>query len=324
MPNSATVKLAISKAWDLENKPGRSSVNKTLSMIDSHRSQIANSEDGSVDSVLGRHKKVKQSIGDSVKLAVHPLIPSAISAGGSAAMLAIPHLSNLSGKKRTDKELETYTNDQANKMGIDSDMTLSTTEKARDSAYYSKDKHLSISNDASDDIIKHELGHAKFHQNHPIINKVTNVTKPLSSASTIGSGLYSLLAKKPSFAPAIANLALHSPTLIDEAAANVNSIKQTYKDEGLDSAIKSGLKASIPFGSYLIPAALPLAIAAAKRRVKLAMLPNQPPPEPQIQQEWKGRPKKMKDVTNVAGAMEHASSMLTPGGSSASTASGIE
>lgn len=74
-PTSATVKTAISKAWALENKPGRSSVTKTVSMIDNHRSQIAGSEGGSVDSVLGRHKKVKQSIGDSMKLAMLPNQP---------------------------------------------------------------------------------------------------------------------------------------------------------------------------------------------------------------------------------------------------------
>lgn len=68
-------KLAISKAWELENKPGRSSVTKTVSMIDNHRSQIASSEGGSVDSVLGRHKKVKQSVGDSMKLAMLPNQP---------------------------------------------------------------------------------------------------------------------------------------------------------------------------------------------------------------------------------------------------------
>ncbi len=62
-------KEAVSKAWELENKPGRSTVTKQVSMIDSHRGQIAASETGSVGSVLSRHKKVKQSIGDSMKLA---------------------------------------------------------------------------------------------------------------------------------------------------------------------------------------------------------------------------------------------------------------
>ena len=74
-PNSTAVKTAISKAWELENKPGRSSVNKTVSMIDSHRALIAESDSGSVGSVLGRHKKVKQSIGDSMKLAMLPSQP---------------------------------------------------------------------------------------------------------------------------------------------------------------------------------------------------------------------------------------------------------
>lgn len=67
--------MAVSKAWELESKPGRSSVNKTLSMIDSHRSQIAASDRGSVGSVQDRHKKVKQSIGDSMKLAMLPSQP---------------------------------------------------------------------------------------------------------------------------------------------------------------------------------------------------------------------------------------------------------
>lgn len=67
--NSKKEKTAISKAWELESKPGRSTVTKQVSMIDGHRGQIAASEGGSVDSVLNRHKKVKQSIGDSMKLA---------------------------------------------------------------------------------------------------------------------------------------------------------------------------------------------------------------------------------------------------------------
>lgn len=46
-------------------------------MIDGHRGQIAASEGGSVDSVLGRHKKVKQSIGDSMKLAMTAMQPPA-------------------------------------------------------------------------------------------------------------------------------------------------------------------------------------------------------------------------------------------------------
>jgi len=52
-------------------------VTKQLSMIDGHRSQIAASEGGSVDSVLDRHKKVKQSVGDSMKIAMLPIHPPA-------------------------------------------------------------------------------------------------------------------------------------------------------------------------------------------------------------------------------------------------------
>jgi hypothetical protein len=48
-----------------------------------------------------------------------------------------------------------------------------------------------------------------------------------------------------------------------------------------------------------------------KGHEKKAMLPNQPPPDPKIQQEWRGRPRKMKDQTSVMGAMDSTNAMLT-------------
>jgi hypothetical protein len=41
-------------------------------MLNGHRNQIAKSDAGLAGSVLKRHNKVKQSIGDSVKLAMLP------------------------------------------------------------------------------------------------------------------------------------------------------------------------------------------------------------------------------------------------------------
>lgn len=46
-------------------------------MIDGHRKQISESESGMAGSVLDRHKKVKQSIGDSMKLAMTAMQPPA-------------------------------------------------------------------------------------------------------------------------------------------------------------------------------------------------------------------------------------------------------
>lgn len=50
---------------------------------------------------------------------------------------------------------------------------------------------------------------------------------------------------------------------------------------------------------------------------KKATLPIQPPVEPEIQQRWRGRPAKMKDTANVAGAMEEAHNMLAPASTTA-------
>jgi hypothetical protein len=74
-PEEGAEKVAISKAWFLESKPGRASLGKALSMIEGHRNQIASSEKGLAGSVLARHKKIKQSVGDSMKIAMIPMQP---------------------------------------------------------------------------------------------------------------------------------------------------------------------------------------------------------------------------------------------------------
>ena len=56
------------------------------------------------------------------------------------------------------------------------------------------------------------------------------------------------------------------------------------------------------------------------KKKKLAMLPIQPPADPEIQQKFRGRPPKMKDTTSVMGAMESTSSMLSPASTTAGPA----
>jgi len=159
-------------------------------MIDTHRSQIAGSDGGSVGSVLGRHKKVKQSVGDSVKLA-------------------------------------------------------------------------GIGNNA--------------------INAITGAVHGVTEA-TLGPVGHIVAATEPKSAWTLPGM----------------------RAKAIGAAVGS---AGIPIGAY--------ALGRHSGKNKKAMLPNQPPPDPQIQQEWRGRPKKMKDTANVAGAMDHVSTMLAPASTTA-------
>lgn len=147
-------------------------------MIDNHRAQIAGSDSGSVDSVLGRHKKVKQSVGDSIKL------------------------------------------------GFD---------------------------------------------------KVA--------------------------------IALSDASIAEQSLKEENKAVKDYSRR-LEVAKTAPLKKALQH-------AIPEERSHAALFRKVAMLPNQPPPEPKIQQEWRGRPKKMTDTANVAGTMDHVSTMLSPASTTA-------
>ncbi len=251
-PSSATVKTAISKAWELENKPGRSSVNKTVSMIDSHRSQIAESERGSVDHVLGRHKKVKQSIGDSVKLAsnVLNLIHGSIVGAGETALGPLSRVIDV------------------------------------------VDPHSARS----------KLPGVRAH----------NIGRAAGGVGVLG-GTYALgkhTGKKEKKANVLGEFLGTAKHTSGGHAINLISPLAIF-DKNIPPAAKAGILAGT-IGPYAALGTGAYMLGKHNGHEKKAMLPHQPPPEPKVQQEWRGRPPKMKDQTSVMGAMEHASNMLSP------------
>jgi hypothetical protein len=118
-------------------------------------------------------------------------------------------------------------------------------------------------------VLAHEYGHAKFHHNNRLIGKARSISSiaanPLSSsiAGAVAAG-----EEDPSWGVGAANLAMHSPTLLDEGVATGHALRHMTKTHGFRQGLAKSRMLAPAYGTYAALAAAPLAITGARKWMK--------------------------------------------------------
>lgn len=260
-------KKAVSTSWELDSKPGRSTITKQLSMLDGHRKQISESETGSVGSVIDRHKKVKQSIGDSMKLAftlgdigilgLAGAGTGAITApkgkrlrGAAIGSVAGPVI-GIGGANLAGRVLEKLANGDMLQYFIDNPDKLKAKQE--------RDRKKKLAADLLPGGLADRKPTSQFNE------------KELGEGKT------------------------------EELKEHTNN-KQIATEIAKDHLVEDP-----KYYEKL----------QKMEKKKVAMMPTQPPADPEIQQKFRGRPPKMKDTTTVMGAMQDTQQMLAPASTTA-------
>lgn len=126
---------------------------------------------------------------------------------------------------------------------------------------------LNLKPTSSDAAVAHELGHVSNYESP--LTKWRPSTVPLDNVlpyTGMGATGYGIMAKHPSYAPALAHLAVSSPRLLDEGLASLRASKHLISEHGV-RGLGQALSLAFPFGTYALPAAMPLGITALKRHL---------------------------------------------------------
>lgn len=119
----------------------------------------------------------------------------------------------------------------------------------------------------SEDILAHEMGHAKQWSGKLGIPKA--VISGLSHSATVPSSVISSAAAAgqtdPTWTPALVNAAIHAPVLAHEGGASMKALSYLAKKHGLRAALGKSKGIAGGFGSYASTAVAPFAITGGRK-----------------------------------------------------------
>jgi hypothetical protein len=119
---------------------------------------------------------------------------------------------------------------------------------------------------ASEASLAHEVGHLKNWQafGKAKLPLAVATRLPLVGSNLISS-VYSGFSDEASYNPAHVNLAIHTPTLLDEGLASIRATSHLINKKGLKAGLKASASLLPSFGTYAAMAASPYLITAARK-----------------------------------------------------------
>jgi len=133
--------------------------------------------------------------------------------------------------------------------------------------------HVSIPLRSRDSIIAHEIGHALNDQGmkrlgkipHSLYKVVENTSRGASPLASMWATTRSVADRDPTYKPALVNLVVQAPMLLEEAVASARAVKHFAGQHGLKGGLKKSFPLAPAFATYALGTVLPFGVTAWRK-----------------------------------------------------------